>query len=138
MLSIIDSDIEFSLKNVMNHDAGLDTDLIILRVPVSLVGDWNTVPSVWVRVSESLADAPNDSLSKDMWLLVKMMMVGIEFDDLPIERWKVLIVMPIGYLMIAFRFGQVLWALLSGKAQSLRLADEAADALKMKSEGAAQ
>jgi C4-dicarboxylate transporter DctQ subunit len=73
------------------------------------------------------------------WTYVsKMMMVGVEFDDLPIERWKVLIVMPIGYLMIAFRFGQVLWALLSGKAQSLRLADEAADALKMKSEGAAQ
>jgi C4-dicarboxylate transporter DctQ subunit len=73
------------------------------------------------------------------WTYVsKMMVVGVEFDYLPIERWKVLIVMPIGYLMIAFRFGQVLWALLSGKAQSLRLADEAADALKMKSEGAAQ
>ena len=72
------------------------------------------------------------------WTYVsKMMMVGIEFDDLPIERWKVLIVMPIGYLMIAFRFGQVLWALLTGKADSLRLADEAADALSMKSEGTA-
>ena len=43
------------------------------------------------------------------WTYVsKMMMVGVEFDDLPIERWKVLIVMLIGYLMIAFRFGQVL------------------------------
>ena len=39
--------------------------------------------------------------------------------------------------MIAFRFGQVLWALLTGKADSLRLADEAADALSMKSEGTA-
>jgi len=59
----------------------------------------------------------------------KMKMVGIEFDDLPIEKWQVLIVMPIGYSLIAFRFLQVLWRLLSGKDQGLHLADEAAEAL---------
>ena len=64
------------------------------------------------------------------------MSVGIEFDDLPLERWKVLIVMPIGYAMVALRFTQLLWALLTGSATSLRLADEAADALKMKVEEA--
>jgi C4-dicarboxylate transporter DctQ subunit len=62
----------------------------------------------------------------------KMMEVGIEFDDMPIERWQVLIVMPIGYAMVAFRFLQVLWNLLSGKTTSLHLADEAAEALKLK------
>ena len=71
------------------------------------------------------------------WTYVsKMMSVGIEFDDLPLERWKVLIVMPIGYAMVAMRFTQLLWALLTGSATSLRLADEAADALKMKVEEA--
>jgi C4-dicarboxylate transporter, DctQ subunit len=48
----------------------------------------------------------------------------------------VLIVMPIGYAMVALRFAQLLWALLTGSATSLRLADEAADALKMKVEEA--
>jgi C4-dicarboxylate transporter DctQ subunit len=62
----------------------------------------------------------------------KMMEVGIEFEDMPIERWQVLIVMPIGYTMVAFRFLQVLWNLLSGKTTSLHLADEAAEALKLK------
>lgn len=62
----------------------------------------------------------------------KMMDVGIELEDMPIERWKVLIVMPIGYTLVAFRFLQILWNLVSGKTDSLHLADEAADALKLK------
>jgi C4-dicarboxylate transporter, DctQ subunit len=61
----------------------------------------------------------------------KMKDVGIEFDDMPIERWQVLIVMPIGYAMVAFRFLQILWNLITGKSTSLSLADEAADAMKL-------
>lgn len=64
----------------------------------------------------------------------KMKEVGIEFDDMPIERWQVLIIMPIGYIMVAFRFLQILWNLVTGKATSLHLADEAADAMKLKAE----
>ncbi|MCY1314226.1 C4-dicarboxylate TRAP transporter small permease protein DctQ [compost metagenome] len=61
-----------------------------------------------------------------------MMEVGIELEDMPIERWKVLIVMPIGYALVALRFLQILWNLVTGKTDSLHLADEAADALKLK------
>jgi C4-dicarboxylate transporter, DctQ subunit len=64
--------------------------------------------------------------------VMKMREVGIEFDDMPIERWQVLVVMPIGYAMVGFRFLQILWNLISGKTTSLHLADEAADALKLK------
>lgn len=64
----------------------------------------------------------------------KMKAVGIEFEDMPIERWKVLIIMPIGYTMVALRFLQILWNLISGKTTSLHLADEAADAMKLKAE----
>ena len=77
VLSIVDVNVEFSFESVMNVDTGLNTDLIILRVPIGLIGDWNTVPSVWVHVSESFADASDDSLGKDMWLLLKMMMISI-------------------------------------------------------------
>ena len=62
----------------------------------------------------------------------KMMDVGVEFDDLPIERWKVLIIMPIGYCLIGFRFLQILYKLATGQMEGLRLADEAAEALKHK------
>ena len=64
----------------------------------------------------------------------KMKDVGIEFEDMPIERWQVLIIMPIGYTMVAFRFLQILWNLVIGKTTSLHLADEAADAMKLKAE----
>jgi C4-dicarboxylate transporter, DctQ subunit len=64
----------------------------------------------------------------------KMKDVGIEFEDMPIERWQVLIIMPIGYTMVAFRFLQILWNLVTGKTTSLHLADEAADAMKLKAE----
>ncbi len=64
----------------------------------------------------------------------KMKSVGIEFDDMPIERWQVLIVVPIGYAMVGFRFLQILWNLITGKTTSLHLADEAADAMKLNAE----
>lgn len=62
----------------------------------------------------------------------KMAMVGIELDDLPIERWKVLAVMPLGYALVGFRFLQILQKLLTGQADSLSLADEAADAMHLR------
>ena len=63
----------------------------------------------------------------------KMRDVGIEFEDMPIERWQILIVMPIGYALVGFRFLQILWKLFSGKSTSLHLADEVAEAMKLKS-----
>lgn len=64
----------------------------------------------------------------------KMMDIGVELEDLPVERWKVLIVMPIGYALVALRFLQILWNLITGNTTSLHLADEAADALKLKAQ----
>lgn len=71
-----------------------------------------------------------------MTYVLKMKDVGIEFEDMPIERWQVLAIMPLGYLLTGWRFMQILIALISGKSDSLRLADEAAEALKLKSEEA--
>lgn len=72
------------------------------------------------------------------WIYVsKMRDVGIELDDLPIPLWVVRAILPVGYCLLAFRFLQVLWALLTGKSDSLHLGDEAADALKLKHEEAA-
>lgn len=64
----------------------------------------------------------------------KMYSVGIEFDDMPLERWKVLAVMPLGYALVGFRFLQILWNLITGKSISLSLADEVADAMKLKAQ----
>lgn len=62
----------------------------------------------------------------------KMMEIGVEMDDMPIARWKILAVMPIGYAMVGLRFLQIFYNLISGKTDSLHLADEAADAMKLR------
>jgi C4-dicarboxylate transporter DctQ subunit len=66
----------------------------------------------------------------------KIMDIGIEMDDLPIEKWKVLAIMPIGYALVGFRFLQIFYNLITGKTDSLHLADEAADAMKLKAKEA--
>lgn len=66
--------------------------------------------------------------------VLKMKEVGIELEDMPIERWQVLAVMPLGLALAGWRFLQILWGLVSGKVDHFDLADEAAEALKFKSE----
>ncbi|MEO5697623.1 MAG: TRAP transporter small permease [Burkholderiaceae bacterium] len=67
----------------------------------------------------------------------KMKMVGIEMEDLPIPVWLVRSLLPLGYVLLTFRFVQVLWSLVTGRSDSLHLGDEAADAMKLKSEESA-
>jgi C4-dicarboxylate transporter, DctQ subunit len=62
----------------------------------------------------------------------KMKMVGVELEDLPIPVWIVRAILPMGYALMAMRFLQVLWQLVTGKSDSLHLADEVGDALKLK------
>lgn len=72
------------------------------------------------------------------WIYVsKMKMVGVELDDLPIPIWVVRSILPIGYVLLTLRFGQVLWALITGRSDRLHLGNEAADALKLKSDSPA-
>jgi C4-dicarboxylate transporter DctQ subunit len=66
--------------------------------------------------------------------VMKMRSVHVEMEDLPIEVWMVRSLLPLGYLLLTFRFVQVLWSLITGKSDSLHLGDEVADALKLKSE----
>lgn len=65
----------------------------------------------------------------------KMWLIGIELEDMPIPMWMARAILPFGYALLMFRFGQVMLNLLTGKSDSLHLADEAAEALKLKSQG---
>lgn len=70
--------------------------------------------------------------------VLKMKEVGIELEDMSIPRWQVLAVMPLGIGLTGFRFLQILLNLVTGKTDSLHLADEAAEAMKLKSDEANQ
>jgi C4-dicarboxylate transporter DctQ subunit len=63
----------------------------------------------------------------------KIHTVGILMQDIPIQTWIPRVILPIGFALLAFRFAQVLWRLVSGQEAHL-LGDEAQDALKLKEE----
>jgi C4-dicarboxylate transporter DctQ subunit len=65
----------------------------------------------------------------------KMYDVGILMQDLPVAQWIPRIVLPLGFLLLAFRFGQVLWRILRGEQAHL-VADEAAQALQLRQDTA--
>ncbi len=77
-------------------------------------------------------------LTGSITYVLKMKEVGIEFEDMPIQRWQVLAVMPLGFLLTGWRFLQILIGLVTGKTESLQLADEAAEAMRLKSDEAHQ
>ncbi len=69
------------------------------------------------------------------WIYVaKMIEIGIMGDDIPIPQWVPRLVLPVGYALLFFRFGQVLYRLLAGKEAHL-LGDEVEEALKLRDDG---
>ena len=61
----------------------------------------------------------------------KIYTVGILMQDIPIQSWIPRVILPLGFLLLAFRFSQVLWRLATGQSAHL-LGDEAEDALKLR------
>lgn len=68
--------------------------------------------------------------------VLKMKEAGIELEDLPIEMWMVRAILPIGFVLLAIRFLPVLFNLVTGKSDHLHLADEVAEAMKLKAQEA--
>ncbi|MFV0284390.1 MAG: TRAP transporter small permease [Castellaniella sp.] len=68
------------------------------------------------------------------WVYVsKIYTIGIMAQDIPIPQWVPRIVLPLGYILLIWRLGEVLWRLLQGGQASL-LGDEVADAMKYRSD----
>lgn len=63
----------------------------------------------------------------------KLYAVGVYMQDIPIPQWMPKIVLPIGFVLLAVRFGIIFWKLITGRDVHL-LGDEVQDALKMREE----
>jgi C4-dicarboxylate transporter DctQ subunit len=59
--------------------------------------------------------------------------VGILMQDLPIAQWIPRAILPVGFALLAVRFAQVFYRLVSGREAHL-LGDEAQEALKLKAD----
>lgn len=62
--------------------------------------------------------------------LQKVHRIGIELEDLPIEKWMAHSILLIGFVLLAIRFALLGWHVLQGKSDSFGFADEAKEALE--------
>lgn len=59
-----------------------------------------------------------------------MLMLGVEAEDIPLPRWFLVSIMPIGFALLGIRLLQVLWGIISGRLGGFNLGDEAAEVLR--------
>lgn len=66
--------------------------------------------------------------------LDKMHKIGIELDDMPIQKWVAHSILLIGMVLMAIRLVILLWNILIGKAEGFKLADEAKESMHLAQE----
>jgi C4-dicarboxylate transporter, DctQ subunit len=59
----------------------------------------------------------------------KLILIGIESEDLPIPQWVPMAILPAGVALLMFRLAQVGWRILLGRQEGLLLGDEAKEAI---------
>lgn len=62
--------------------------------------------------------------------IYRMRILGVEAEDIPIQRWVLGLCLIIGFALLAIRLLVIGWQIVTGRAQGFELADEAAEALK--------
>ncbi len=64
-------------------------------------------------------------LFKGGWdYVAKLKMIGIEAEDMPIEEWKIKIILPIGFALIFIRLIEVAWKVVKGDVETMHFVNE--------------
>ena len=72
---------------------------------------------------------------KGSWVyLAKMQKIGIELDDMPVQKWVAHSILLIGMAMIAIRLLMLLWGVCTGKNEGFTLTDEAKESMHLAEE----
>lgn len=56
--------------------------------------------------------------------------IGVEAEDIPVERWILAIILPIGFALLFVRLAEVAYGILTGRREGFEPADEASDILR--------
>ncbi len=65
------------------------------------------------------------------WIyLGKVYKIGLELEDMEFPKWIAHSILFIGFILLAFRLLQLMWALYKGETDGFHVADEAAEALE--------
>jgi len=63
--------------------------------------------------------------------VMKMKMIGIELEDIPIPKWTVSTILIIGFVLLVIRFLQLGWKVIKGDAEGFNFADEAEESMQI-------
>ena len=56
--------------------------------------------------------------------------IGVTGDDIPIQRWIMIIILPVGFVLLLYRLIQMTWRILQGEESGFKLANEAEEAMQ--------
>jgi len=62
--------------------------------------------------------------------LHRLQIMGVEAEDIPVERWILSLCLPIGFALLLYRLLEMAWRIVTGKSPGYELADEAHDAIR--------
>lgn len=70
-------------------------------------------------------------LFKGSWdYVAKLKLIGLEAEDMPIEEWKIKIILPIGFALIFFRLIEVAWKVYKGEVETMHFINETRELLE--------
>lgn len=55
--------------------------------------------------------------------------LGVEAEDIAVERWILVSILPVGFALLLYRLSEITWRILTGRQEGLKLADEAKDTI---------
>ena len=67
-LAVVDINVELPLQGVMHQHAGLYVNVVVLRVPVGLEGNWNAIPTFGVEVAKAISNTLYNTLGQNSGL----------------------------------------------------------------------
>ncbi|MGN6284094.1 MAG: TRAP transporter small permease [Afipia sp.] len=60
----------------------------------------------------------------------RLHIMGVEAEDIPVERWILSLCLPIGFALLFYRLLEMAWRIVTGRSPGYELADEARDAIR--------
>lgn len=60
----------------------------------------------------------------------RLQLMGVEAEDIPVERWILSLCLPIGFALLLYRLLEMAWRIATGQSPGYELADEAHDAIR--------
>ncbi len=69
------------------------------------------------------------------WIyLSKMHKIGIELNDIPVEKWMAQSILLIGFVLLVIRFLELLWNIIRGESKGFEFVDEAKESMHLADE----